>query len=197
MSDSQESIVVATRRDAGRRAFVELSGELDLHSSPQLSAVVDDLLADTPSVVEIDASGLSFADSAGLRALLVAHNDAGQRGVTAAAEPGVRSARPAPGDDGPARRRSRASGLTRLRVSVSSLIDSAGAHVLAGHEGDTVAVAAQLVAVGDHIQDLADSVSRSASIDSPGAPRGRAHHHQEVASDLETSGARLRRRPAR
>jgi anti-sigma B factor antagonist len=81
MSDSQESIVVATRRD-GATAFVELSGELDLHSSPQLSAVVDDLLADTPSVVEIDASGLSFADSAGLRALLVAHNDASQRGVT-------------------------------------------------------------------------------------------------------------------
>jgi anti-sigma B factor antagonist len=81
MSDSQESIVVASRRE-GPRAIVELSGELDLHSSPQLSAVVDDLLADTPSVVEIDASGLSFADSAGLRALLVAHNDASQRGVT-------------------------------------------------------------------------------------------------------------------
>jgi anti-anti-sigma factor len=31
---------------------------------------------------EIDAAGLTFADSAGLRALLVAHSDAGQRGVT-------------------------------------------------------------------------------------------------------------------
>jgi anti-sigma B factor antagonist len=81
MSDSQESIIVATRRD-GATAFVELSGELDLHSSPQLSAAVDDLLAESPSVIDIDAGGLSFADSAGLRALLVAHNDAGQRGVT-------------------------------------------------------------------------------------------------------------------
>jgi anti-sigma B factor antagonist len=81
MSDSQESIVIATRRD-GAKAIVELSGELDLHSSPQLSAVVDDLLAGSPSVVEIDAGGLSFADSAGLRALLVAHSDATQRGVT-------------------------------------------------------------------------------------------------------------------
>jgi len=81
MTESQESIVVATRRD-GTTAIVELSGELDLHSSPQLSAAVDDLLAEGPSVVEIDAGGLSFADSAGLRALLVAHGDAGQRGVT-------------------------------------------------------------------------------------------------------------------
>jgi anti-sigma B factor antagonist len=81
MSDSQESIVVASRRE-GPKAIVELSGELDLHSSPQLSATVDDLLADSPSVVEIDAAGLTFADSAGLRALLVAHSDAGQRGVT-------------------------------------------------------------------------------------------------------------------
>src|SRR4029453_9333741 len=80
MIDSQESPAAPPRRD-GARAFVELSGELDLHSSPQLSAVVDDLLADTPSVVEIDASGLSFADSAGLRALPGAHNDASQRGV--------------------------------------------------------------------------------------------------------------------
>jgi anti-anti-sigma factor len=81
MSDSQESIVVASRRE-GPKAIVELSGELDLHSSPQLSATVDDLLAESPSVVEIDAAGLTFADSAGLRALLVAHADAGQRGVT-------------------------------------------------------------------------------------------------------------------
>jgi len=81
MTDSQESIVVASRRE-GPKAIIELSGELDLHSSPQLSAMVDDLLAESPSVVEIDAAGLTFADSAGLRALLVAHSDAGQRGVT-------------------------------------------------------------------------------------------------------------------
>ena len=37
MTDSQESIVIASRRE-GPKAIVELSGELDLHSSPQLSA---------------------------------------------------------------------------------------------------------------------------------------------------------------
>ena len=36
MTDSQESIVIASRRE-GPKAIVELSGELDLHSSPQLS----------------------------------------------------------------------------------------------------------------------------------------------------------------
>ncbi|HET6952561.1 MAG TPA: STAS domain-containing protein [Acidimicrobiales bacterium] len=80
MSDPQESISVVTRRE-GTTAVIELAGELDLHSSAELSAAVDQVLAGAPADVEIDAQGLSFADSAGLRTLLQAREEAAARGV--------------------------------------------------------------------------------------------------------------------
>jgi anti-anti-sigma factor len=81
MSEPLESITVTTRRD-GDTAVVELSGELDLHSSGELTATLTRVLASSPATIGIDARGLSFADSAGLRALLLARNDAEERGVT-------------------------------------------------------------------------------------------------------------------
>jgi anti-sigma B factor antagonist len=81
MTDPQESIVVSTRWEESR-AIIALSGELDLHSSPQLGAAVEEALARDATSVEIDAGTLSFADSAGLRALLLARNDAEERGVS-------------------------------------------------------------------------------------------------------------------
>jgi anti-sigma B factor antagonist len=80
MSDPQEPITVSTRWD-DRTALIALSGELDLHSSGELGTAVADVLAQSPTAIEIDAVGLSFADSAGLRALLVARNDASDHGV--------------------------------------------------------------------------------------------------------------------
>lgn len=80
MSDPQESIIVSTRWEESK-AIIELSGELDLHSSPQLSAAVGDVLGRRATAVEIDAATLSFADSAGLRALLLARSDADEHGV--------------------------------------------------------------------------------------------------------------------
>jgi anti-sigma B factor antagonist len=81
MSDPQEPITVSTRWD-DKTALIALSGELDLHSSGELGAAVADVLTQSPAAIEIDAQGLSFADSAGLRALLVARNDASEQGVT-------------------------------------------------------------------------------------------------------------------
>jgi anti-sigma B factor antagonist len=75
MSESQESMSVTVHQD-GRIAHIELSGELDLHSSGQLTDAVTGVLADAPRAIDIDARGLSFADSAGLRALLEARNAA-------------------------------------------------------------------------------------------------------------------------
>jgi anti-sigma B factor antagonist len=80
MSDPQESITLATRRE-GATAVIELAGELDLHSSGELGAAVDQVLADPPEAIDIDAQGLSFADSAGLRALLLARKQAEEQGV--------------------------------------------------------------------------------------------------------------------
>lgn len=75
MADPRESLVISTRRE-GPTAIVRLDGELDLYGSPKLTAAVEELLESGPSTIEIDASGLTFADSAGLRAFLVARKDA-------------------------------------------------------------------------------------------------------------------------
>ena len=78
MSDPQEPITVTTRFDQGA-ALIALTGELDLHSSGVLGEAMDEVLAASPapSAIDLDASGLSFADSAGLRALLLARNEDG------------------------------------------------------------------------------------------------------------------------
>jgi anti-anti-sigma factor len=81
MSESQDSITVTTYRQ-GDAAVVELAGELDLHSSGDLTVAIGRLLDDDPRTIQIDARGLTFADSAGLRALLLARAEAEQRGVT-------------------------------------------------------------------------------------------------------------------
>jgi anti-sigma B factor antagonist len=80
MADPRESLVISTRRE-GSTAQLELDGELDLYSSPRLTSTVDELLESLPAVIEIDASGLTFADSAGLRAFLVSQKDAEAAGV--------------------------------------------------------------------------------------------------------------------
>jgi anti-sigma B factor antagonist len=80
MTDQHEPMTVTTSR-TDDTIVVALAGELDLHSSELLSATVDDVLGDSPRVVEIDASDLTFADSAGLRALLSAREAAEQRGI--------------------------------------------------------------------------------------------------------------------
>jgi anti-sigma B factor antagonist len=75
MSHPDDALTITTRRD-GDTTVVVLSGELDMHSSGQLSSAIATVLDDSPREVAVDASGLSFTDSAGLRALLVARDDA-------------------------------------------------------------------------------------------------------------------------
>ena len=81
MSDPQQPISVTTRWDE-RTAVIQLAGELDLHSAGEFGTAIDEVLAESPAAIDIDAQGLSFADSAGLRALLLARNDASERGIT-------------------------------------------------------------------------------------------------------------------
>jgi anti-anti-sigma factor len=71
---------ITIRRD-GDRTVIALEGDLDLHVVPDLDVAVDDVLAETPGSVEIDADGLDFVDSSGLKALLGAR----QRAVAAGA----------------------------------------------------------------------------------------------------------------
>lgn len=76
----KEPMTVSTSR-TGDTVVVAVEGELDLHSSTLLTAAIDDALTRDPRVVEVDAGGLTFADSAGLRALLSAREAAEQQDV--------------------------------------------------------------------------------------------------------------------
>lgn len=80
MTEGHESITVTTSRN-GDTEVVVLAGELDLHSSGELTATIARVLDTAPAAIGIDARGLTFADSAGLRALLLARSDAEARGV--------------------------------------------------------------------------------------------------------------------
>jgi anti-anti-sigma factor len=78
---SNEVLAVSSRRD-GRRVVVQLVGELDLHGSDRLTDEVTYALRDPIEVLDLDARGLRFVDSAGLRALLMARGEAERKGVT-------------------------------------------------------------------------------------------------------------------
>lgn len=82
---TETQVLVITSRREGNRAVVELGGELDLHGSDRLTAEVQRVLNDESGKlkrVEIDARELTFADSAGLRAVLLARAEAQTTGVT-------------------------------------------------------------------------------------------------------------------
>src|SRR5918996_254122 len=66
----------------GGRQIVSVVGELDLHTADALTTAVTGLLEQKVTRVEVDAGGLSFADSAGLRAVLIARAAAEGAGAT-------------------------------------------------------------------------------------------------------------------
>jgi anti-sigma B factor antagonist len=75
MDDPADGMVVSTRLQ-GHAAVIELDGELDLYTSPRLTSAVDRLLADGATTLELDATGVTFADSSGLCALLASRKHA-------------------------------------------------------------------------------------------------------------------------
>jgi anti-sigma B factor antagonist len=72
---SAEVLSISSRRD-GARVVVELEGELDLHGSDRLAVEVQQALSQPVELLELDATRLTFADSAGLRAVLLARTEA-------------------------------------------------------------------------------------------------------------------------
>ncbi|MGH9227435.1 MAG: STAS domain-containing protein [Acidimicrobiales bacterium] len=76
-----EGFSVSARRE-GARGVIALVGELDLHTAGELTTVVSGLLEQNVTRVEVDAGGLSFADSAGLRAVLMARAAAEEAGAS-------------------------------------------------------------------------------------------------------------------
>jgi anti-anti-sigma factor len=67
--------------DDGRTGRLSLSGELDLNGVDAASAALDELAARDVTAIEVDASGLTFLDSSGLRALLAGREQLQAKGV--------------------------------------------------------------------------------------------------------------------
>jgi len=72
--------------DSPERVLLSLAGELDIASAPLLERAVDDV--DRPLV--IDLAEVTFMDSTGLRALLLARQQAQNGGHELALRPGPR-----------------------------------------------------------------------------------------------------------
>jgi anti-sigma B factor antagonist len=71
---------ISGRRD-GTAALVTLVGELDLHGAGRLDDEVRRVLAAPVSSLEIDASGLEYVDSSGLRSMMLAKSEAETAGA--------------------------------------------------------------------------------------------------------------------
>jgi stage II sporulation protein AA (anti-sigma F factor antagonist) len=79
--NTSEVLSISSRRDGGH-VVVELEGELDLHGSDRLAVEVQQALREPVELLELDATRLTFADSAGLRAVLMARDEAESHGAT-------------------------------------------------------------------------------------------------------------------
>jgi anti-sigma B factor antagonist len=77
---SIEVLSISSRRD-GDRVVVVLEGELDLHGSDRLATEIELALGEPVDVLELDVTRLTFADSAGLRAVLLARTQTESSGA--------------------------------------------------------------------------------------------------------------------
>src|SRR5918994_795 len=75
-----EVLSVSTQSDDAR-VVVALAGELDLHEAKRLSAAMSEVLTGPITAIEVDVRKLTFIDSAGIRAVLIARAEAKRLGV--------------------------------------------------------------------------------------------------------------------
>ncbi|WP_170191875.1 anti-sigma factor antagonist [Saccharothrix syringae] len=69
----QFTAAVSRRPDA---VVVSVTGEIDEVTAPELRRVLDEVLLDRPAVVAVDLRGVALLASAGLAALIAAHDQA-------------------------------------------------------------------------------------------------------------------------
>lgn len=67
---------------------LELSGELDLVSAPELRAMANLLCVEPTRGIRVDLSGLTFVDSAGLAAVIMIHRLCAEHGYAYELVPG-------------------------------------------------------------------------------------------------------------
>ncbi|MGW0249682.1 STAS domain-containing protein [Nocardia goodfellowii] len=61
----------------GSATVLTVAGEVDLATAPALETAIEGVLADQPRALIIDLTGVSFLASAGMAALVAAHQRAG------------------------------------------------------------------------------------------------------------------------
>lgn len=71
---------VSTSMAEGEVVLVEVEGEVDAHTARGLDKALRELLAQNHRRLLLDLSLTSFISSAGLRSIVYAHREAGQRG---------------------------------------------------------------------------------------------------------------------
>ena len=76
-----EVLAISARRD-GERVVITLVGELDYHGADRLGVVLRNALIAPVDSVEVDASGLTFVDSSGLRSIVLARATTHDIGAT-------------------------------------------------------------------------------------------------------------------
>lgn len=80
MLDDAEQLQLHTTFHEGV-ATLQAAGELDIYTSSRLLALTEQLCTGDVDEIVVDGDQLSFVDSAGLRALVLAHDRASLQGV--------------------------------------------------------------------------------------------------------------------
>lgn len=80
MADAGQ-LEIATASTDGRYV-VELRGELDLATAERLQTAIDSAEVEPDGELLLDLRAVEFVDSTGLRVILTAHENLGERGVT-------------------------------------------------------------------------------------------------------------------
>ena len=78
---SHDEVLSLSTQSEDDRVVVALAGELDLHEAKRLSAAMSEVFTGPVTAIEVDARKLTFIDSAGIRAVLVARAEAERLGV--------------------------------------------------------------------------------------------------------------------
>ncbi|WP_326841073.1 STAS domain-containing protein [Streptomyces sp. NBC_01558] len=74
------SPLTITTRDAGTGPVLEITGDLDHHTAPELRKTVESLTVAAGQLVVLDLANLDFCDSSGISALLSARSVAIEQG---------------------------------------------------------------------------------------------------------------------
>lgn len=80
MLDDAEQLHLNTTVRGGT-ATLQAAGELDIYTSSRLLALTEQLCTREVDEIVVDGNDLSFVDSAGLRALVLAHDRASAQGI--------------------------------------------------------------------------------------------------------------------